>query len=362
MKQKYLLQIAIPVILIALLAVVPDVVPAHAQDEDERGIADCAGGFSAFLGSAVSFLDSARTWDEIFELNSCYRADLDGIHNQLRKVRAQLRSSYLRCDLANTERLIQSYYKIDAEQWFLRNAVDTRFGRVIDNFTTEQKSLNLAKEMQKSYEGKIDSQLMDSYMREFRAKYRSRFAAYESCRTFQSLNELSDKLEELQEALEPLTDALTTDSGESREEARQAARKKAGRTPTQAGPRDGPIISLDEAFNVNLKIARLKIEPERGMEELISDLKFTTGRTPPIGKTNVLIKNEQRRVSEELAQAEMIARYRVLYGDIADSGAAELFATLDELTEDLIPKSIPSMRAVQACTAKIGSRQCSQRQ
>ncbi|KKU80491.1 MAG: hypothetical protein UY05_C0006G0025 [Candidatus Peregrinibacteria bacterium GW2011_GWA2_47_7] len=328
------------------------------EDEKQRSLQRCVQGFQAFMSATVGFTDSIRTWDEIFELNSCYRADLDGIGNQLAKARRQIRAAYLRCEIDTVDRLIANYYKIDAELWFLRNAVDTQFGNIIENFLSDEKAFALQRQMQKEYSDVIEDSLLQDYFTEFRAKYRDRFEKYEQCPTFQTLAELKEKWDGIVEALQPLTNLGKEDEGARRERNRRENRTILGqKTPAQAGPRDGPIVSFDESLDLNLKIARLKVEPERNFEDLAQQFKDDTGSPLRQDQVQLEVRMETTRVSEELSMNETWTRYRVLYGDIADSGTSALVQSIDELIHT-IPATVPSMLEVKKCSKRLHERQC----
>ena len=345
---------------------------ADAANQIEEGLKSCARGFTTnFLATGAGFADIISSWEEIFEWNACYKGDLDGVGNQLRKVRKEVRSAYLTCNLENKDRIFENYWKLDAELWFLRYAIDTKNNILLQNFVTQKQKQKIYQEMVKKYGDVIDEKLMDQYVTEFHAKYTERFEEYKTCRTFQSLDELEEKWEEflatMGDFVKAIDDLTGTHALETPAEKRERKRREAldaDKEPQGPSLLEGPDASLDRGLDASISKFRLNVEAEKTLGELEQEWKDQFGPSAPKsgpGGIGTRIVNEKRRVEEELALGEMWIRYRTMYGQVADKSTEGIINSLKEFGR-IIPDTVPSMLKVQECSKKLKDRQCSSKQ
>ncbi|MBU1445768.1 hypothetical protein KKD70_00715 [Patescibacteria group bacterium] len=163
------------IILTVLFSVMFNIISANAQVKSGKE-ALCERDWSTFISATISYDGFVEYWKDIFyryNKNICYYMDIDNILKKLEKAREQIRNAFLTCASTRAQSLAKTYYKLEAELYFLRNFVDLGNSKLIkvadekvyqgfrDNFYinksyfTEEEVLNLFKEFKAKYGDRI---------------------------------------------------------------------------------------------------------------------------------------------------------------------------------------------------------------
>lgn len=365
-KTLSLILIFISLLLGFHIATAQDPILKLQQQDVEAGLKDteflaCFQGWRQFVSSVIGWQGFSDYWKELIEFNICYRTDLDLVRQQVDKARRMVRSTFLRCDLKNLGRFTKSYYKLEAELFFLHHMFDK-----IDRISNPTILRGLVKEMKDFFvleKGFLTEELLQEYVEEFAAKYRPRVIAYNRCRS-DYYEEFSAKIAELVQNFKDFGEVFQgeTDREKKRREERERLQKESGFDPNSENPRKGPILSIGEDFDLNLKIARLKVEPERSFADLKEEILGQPGTTNKsmglrLDQAPSFVDSEKQRVFEESSKAEMEARYELLYAQMSDGGVAEMKASIDKLIST-VQTSIPHMKLVEQCIDEVEEREC----
>lgn len=341
------------------------------QFEDSKFLG-CFDGWRQFVSATIGYQSFTGYWKELIEFNICYRTDLEAVRQQVDKARRQVRSTFLRCDTKNLDRLTKNYYKLEAELYFLQHMLQksetdkpNEQGPVLNRITDPAALRGLADEMKNFFvleKGFLTDQILQQYIDEFSIKYRPRVKFYNECRG-NYYEELGAKWDELVASFNDFSDSFKkeTDREKKRREAREEAQKKAGYDPTTSNPRNGPLFKMAEDLDLNMKLARLKVEPEKSFENLIQEIEKKPGTTGTTGlsmsKAPFAVETEKQRVLEESTLAELEARYEFLYAQMADSGIRDMKIKMDELIQTT-KQTIPFMKLAEQCLTKVEAKEC----
>lgn len=376
------------IILITIFAAFTAAIPGFAYDDrildlqreeaaaerQEAEFLGCYKGWLQFLTAGIGYENFRGYISEIFECNPCYRADMDMMRNQVDKIRRQIRSTFLRCDTKNLQAFTKQYYKLEAELFFLQSMLlgkgffkSCRSGPVLDRISDPDQLRSLVNDMKSTYPmnaGSVTEQELQQYVEEFVVKYKTRLNDYKQCRSdyYEELtakwNELVDNFKDFAEVFEG-----ESDREKARREKAEELRKRAGYEPSAGGARSGPVFGIGEDLDLNLKLARLKVSPEKTMDDFVETM--TKGPRIPGGGGGGLsareaghaVESEKARVFEEKSRAEMEAKFELLYAEMSDSAVLEITKIMDDLIL-IVKDTVPVMDEVEECVDETEAREC----
>lgn len=362
--------------------------PLASEQDKGRNLLECLKGWRQFLSAFIGYEGFLDYWRDIFILSwkwPMYFADINNVELQLNKSRYAVMSAFLRCDTNRLKSVTQAYYKLEAELYFLRHFVDVSGGFL--NFKTESRGnrnqfrdemLDYFTLRKASENPDQDKALFIGYFNEFEGKYRERANQYSSYGDDPIYSDISSKFDDLIKTFKDFgkeSAALAGDINAARKEAQEAGKRglnalahpinTLGALAEEAYKRFQicPATDLGECKTID---EVLKKGLEEGIEgaKLFGKLSLTLVGgilTAPVTITTITVEkvvdalsgsgikatpdevqqilSEVNEVSEAQAeQADMMARYELLYGQVAGDGVIELTNRMDILLEILGPE------------------------
>lgn len=363
--------------------------PGAKETDEGRSLLACAEGLMDFLvPPTANFFNDFEDYVRDFLLWPAHYADVAAIENQVNKARYQVISAYLSCDLERLPSIINTYYKLEAEHFFVRHFVDTDGGWL--KFLTEspgdrQQFLDQMTDslidrigLGRSQVEKDSSRaLLEGYFDEFESKYSERAKSYAGTGEDSVFQELKAKVEELVDTLSSIQ-ALGDELGSFGEEVGEAAVSAAASVKDvydhpvaalktlgektlstfQACPSAGhpeECITLGEALSAGWDATKAAGKVIVTIPGQIADAAETVYNAAaglfsgdkglngvPAPKKRVTYDNIQRDqeklrnlVAENEERAEMLSRYELLYGQVGGSGVSALMGKMDVLLATL---------------------------
>lgn len=286
--------------------------------------------------------------------NPCYYRDIRTIEERIRRAREQVRSSFLRCDLQNLDNLTEAYHRLEAELYFLRHAVikNDEGIFVVSRLNTEAEKRELAKEMKKFFvidRGLISDEQMLNYVNIFSAKYEGRAEDYNNCRS-EIYGDIEEKLITFWEQIKSLGSEFATAFTEG--------------TPSRRGnPPNAPNATEGSQTSRNALLDRLygivdfaEVEPETELSDLTEALD-PTENLPTFENVRFTLERASERFSTQTSRADLLKKYEVLYGNIADDAVSKILQKQDRLIE-ILKATSPAMEEATSCVENVEDREC----
>ncbi|MBP7058575.1 hypothetical protein KBB06_04525 [Candidatus Gracilibacteria bacterium] len=295
--------------------------------------------------------------------NYCWYQDIYGLIKRADKAREQVRTAFYNC--TSTDQLVNNYYRLEAEIYFLRNYVQkVQVGKEEKyQFVTnpDQKWLNFTDSMFKSATEKRD------YYNQLKGKFGGRLAAYDSCRN----DDMDSLVFRFKEDIEFLKDTV--------KQAGKSISQKAGRL---AGTATGLWNSIKSGeYFTNMLQARINGMPcpvlgtligseeqkKAAKEECkaaLDDIMAAIDRNSPawsmitnydVHTTAQNVKNQSKQI---LQDTDAMARYELQYYEGSDFMAKELVQRLNALY-NIIDATMPYEKKTINCVRAIENAQCS---
>lgn len=374
----------------------------------EQALIKCAKGFASFLyiGTRVSDIPAPKhirlRWPPYFRdllLMPAHFADVLNIEQQLNRARNAVMSAAFRCDTNAQTAAERSYFKLEAELYFVRYFVkplaswrgwikvqrQARVPSVLDNPQERTQFLNtLIKDFSAVIPGANEEQkkvLLTAYFEEFEARYGERPNAYGGADDV--WGELANKLDQFIDTLKSLKNlgselkGLAKDTGEAVAEGARAV-GDAGKKMQSLAKSPKSIISaaggvINSVFQVCPRrvakdckgiIDTAKDVVEEVMGVISSVKKFSEKKT--FDDIKVAIEMNEVQKSEDITKGEMLARYEMLYGQASGGGLVEIMEKMDELLMIVqngrgtqIQGSTRALVDTQKCVKMVRTRECS---
>lgn len=365
-----------------------------AERRTGRNVRNCLFSFGQFLlvGAGLDTIPShvQLKWPpflrDIFLLPAQY-ADVMNIERQANRARTSVMGAALRCDMNRLQSYVNAYYKLEAELYYVRYFVDAGGGwfswalpggapRILRVTTFEGQRAKFVEDMIANF---AQIRTMDSdqarltfsaYFNEFEEKYRERARTYAGLDDVWS--ELKNKLDELVETFRTFgnlgnefkelgkeTAALATEVGTS----------VAGRVTTffksPAKSIGEGILEIHNRFQVCPLSDNSECKPGyKALADTVSGIlgvgssvrNFSERRS--FEDLSVAIMQQEQTKTDDMARAEMLTRYEVLYGQVNGNGVLYVIDKMDELVNILSNPSIAGLNRVSQCAEMIRKREC----
>lgn len=155
--------------------------------------------FTTFLSATISYDGFTEYWKDIlgrYNTNICQYKDIESLLLRITKVRQSLRQAFYVC--AETQKLKDTYYKLEAELFFLRKYIDTDYGTFKE--TNEQELLKDFKDDFVINKGYFTNDQVIELFDTFKQKYTQRLTTYRNCKDA-SWQDLVDKWQEFKDSV-----------------------------------------------------------------------------------------------------------------------------------------------------------------
>lgn len=383
--------------------------PLASEQDEGRNLLECLKGWRQFLSAFIGYEGFVDYWRDIFILSwkwPMYFADINNVEMQLNKSRYAVMSAFLRCDTNRLKSVTQAYYRLEAELYFLRHFVDVSGGFL--NFKTESRGnrdefrdemLDFFALRKESSDPNQDKSLFMGYFDEFEGKYSGRAEQYAGYGDDPIYNDISSKFDDLIKTFKDFgkeSAALVGDVADTAVAAVEAGKKGVsalahpintlGALAMEAYKRfqicpSGDAADCKTLGEVVVNALREGIEGAKTFGKLSLTLVGGVVATP-VAITTITVEkivdalsgsgikatpdevqqilSEVNEVAEAQAeQADMMARYELLYGQVAGDGIVELTNRMDILLGILGPKgSQPPLEKIAKCADYVQNAVC----
>lgn len=386
---------------------------AAGEKDKGRSFLECLKGWRQFI-AATSPFDPGNFDEYIKEIfyvswrSPAHFADIVNIEEQVNRARYAVMAAFLRCDLNRLQSVTEAYYRLEAELYYVRHAVDTSGGYVQkrEDFANELADYLIV--LKAAAKPEEERAIYTGYFDLFASKYRERVKIYADSSNDPIFAELGAKWDELMETFKSFnslgseTVSLMGDVGEAVVEGVSAV------GDTLAAPFDNPGKALkDLASNID---ERFKICPSTGHpDECITFTEALITGGSIVGKTayevGVVIKDivvgsaktavgtgkavkdkvvelfssaaksgakitpqDVQKAADEVAavvgkenvdKADMLLRYELLYGQVGGEGVLALMDRMDKLLGILGKDgSLPILKTAGQCAKTTKDKVC----
>lgn len=311
-------------------------------------VVDCAKGFPKFMASMIDPDNFAVYWVDVFTKNMCLLTDIFEVDDEVDELQQAIRSSYYSCNLEDMTELETEYKKARMELYFLRNLIyldpktinSMELDEVVFDIETYV-DLVLIYDMYTMYveeKGWIDDVPFIEHYDYLKDKYVDQIPDYLSC-TDNAWQEVVDKVEELKEVFESLKPDPDKEKEPLIPEDFEMAKPSVKFTPSMSFESEF-VKSIAQFVGV---VAEVQTEFfKQGL---------TASGEPKEDEESVAIQESMNivdlfdyyvedagRYDTEVVKAELLAKYKLLYGqggaDIADALAAKIRQLYDGVDVD----------------------------
>lgn len=360
--------------------------PLSQETDKGRNPASCLAGLRQFFQAGIGFEDLTDYVRDFFLWPSHY-ADVANVQDQLNRTRYQVVSAFMRCDIQRLPTITESYYRLEAELYFLRHFVDTGSGfakiltespgakkkfedemvdyMILTKITSENEDLDRAR-----YRGYFDL---------FTARYAERAKTYASFGNDPVFEELSAKVDELVDTfksfsklgseIHDLTNEAIIEPATAIKNAAVAVWKEPGKS-LKAGVL-GIIKKFDACAETPDNRYCLTGEDNTGSSY---GLNIFGNDDPSNRKTfedvSIAIEKQAVKKTEDKDQAEVLAKYELLYGQVNGEGITAIIENMDKLlallregrpadqNNDQVFGSLSPLQRVAQCAEQVKGNVC----
>ncbi|MBI4994295.1 hypothetical protein HZC21_01465 [Candidatus Peregrinibacteria bacterium] len=348
--------------------------PMAGETDEGRNLLTCFEHWRDFLAAGIGFEDFSDYWRDFFLWPSHF-ADVMNVQNQLNKARYSVMAAFLRCDLDKLKSVTEAYYRLEAELYFVRHFVDTSGGFLRVLTESEGQRDRFAEEMLdymillKPAENKDKERaLYKGYFDLFAAKYAGRAKQYKSFEDDEIYAELYAKFLEFQSAINDF-EKLGSEMEELGKEAIIEPAKAIGKAATAFY--NNPLKALKEAGKsiLNRFDACVATKDNRRCatgKSRVGAPENVFGDTPGFTKTSEKktfdqvmsgIKQQEQKKTEDIDEAQMLARYEMLYGQASGDGMKALADKMQEMI-DILGKSSSPLNELENCADHVSGEVC----
>ncbi|MFC1747989.1 hypothetical protein ACFL2V_04210 [Pseudomonadota bacterium] len=294
--------------------------------------------FSTFISSTIGFFEFSEYWKDIlvrYNANICHYQDIYSLVQRLDRVRTQIRRAFYVC--ADTTRLKDTYYLLEAEIFFLRNFIETDNSQFI-----VKNDARLFKEFKKNFGKRFTRTQLESVYDRFKTKYTNKLETYRNCKDG-SWEALVNKWEEFKENAGGIGPALQRAKRQI-----ESHYEKMANTSMDLG-RD-----FIGGF-VDVKINGLPVE--EGLDQIMDEF----DRNMPGGYSfqQLQVASDYSKVTVDYAEQEAnyLINYFTLYHETSDDMTEKILARLNMLNR-IIESTYPYENQTIQCTTRIVDKQC----
>lgn len=297
--------------------------------------------WGSFISALISYDDFEEYWKDIFvrySANICHYTDIDGLLKRVTAVRKQIREAFYVC--ADTSKMKDTYYRLEAELFFLRKYINTDKGAfLVVGDAQVQKELKDYFVLNKGYFS--DAEITQLF-NEFKTKYTTRLETYRNC-TDATWENLVNKWNEFRENAGGFGPAIKQASTSiSKRWERMAS------TPMKGG----------QSFLGGFVDARINGLPaEEGLDLIVQELEKNTPGGYTFDKLQATQNYKAQIQAENVDIAAYISQYQAEYGETADDYTFQIMSMLNQL-DDIIKSTYPFENQTIQCVQRLNNKQC----
>lgn len=336
--------------------------PMATETDKGRSLLKCLAGYRQFVSAGIGYSDFTDYWRDfvIAVWSPMQFADIMNVQEQLNKSRYAVMAAFMRCDLDRLKSVTESYYRLDAELYFVRHFVDLS-GGVIRVKEREEFVNDLLKYMwiMKPAENKEEEELKyEGYFDLFAAKYAGRAKQYRSFAEDPVYQELVAKLEEFQNVAKDFK-KMGSEMGGLVNEAIVEPVGNIIKAPADAlwkliaGKFDACVETKDNRY------CALGESHTGAPEKIFGDtpIKNRSDRRT-YDEVITAIQRQDEQKTEDIDEAHMLARYEMLYGQVGGEGIKEVTKKMDDLINEILEASPTLLNRIEECAAHVNGEVC----
>lgn len=312
----------------------------------------CKGGtrdWIAFLSAVISYDDFVEYWRDIigmppafvnsrYSANYCLFLDVDNLLNQVKKAREQVRKAFYACD-PNADSFKKTYYKREAELFFLRKYINVSSGTIIP--VNEQKVYDQLSAYYVLDKGAFTKDEIKQLFDQFKSKYAARMQSYIECKD-PGWEDLMLKIRELRDNVK---------GGFGIKEAAETIKNSFNKVINTPLKRSGNFLGglLDGKIN--------GVSPLQAWGDIMQEVSRNAPNGYSFDQLNTATVTEQSRYDNAIAKATYLAQYEALY----KNSSADIFSSImDSLTglEGIITKSFNYINQTTQCAKGLLDKAC----
>ncbi len=305
----------------------------------------CRGGsdFSLFLHATLDYDNFVEYFRDFipfagrYSQKVCWYQDIESVRKRLNKVRDQIRQAYYFCQ--DTSKLRATYYRLEAELYYLRKFIFVERGKVI--VRPSQEILSDMTEKFAYSKGYFTAEQMNTLFQELQTKHEGKINEYTECKDA-DWDALVKKWEDFKTNLGGL--------GAAKDAARSIGQKwdRMANTPLNLG-RDFFGGFVDMRIN--------GLSTKEGLTQITDELK----KNLPGGFNFYQLQYEQsvaaERYDTQKEEQEYLGRYQAVYRESSDEFMQSTMLKLDLLNE-IVKSTYEFQNQTILCTKDIGEKQC----
>ena len=352
---------------------------ANAASE-EITIGECLEGdleFMTFLQTIIGWKgwdDSfVEYWKDIFGRNQCQSYDILLLDNQQDKIKQRIQDAFLTCERYKIPNLKKSYYRLDAEIYFVRRLTTASFLNVFNNSLVEPVTFGLSnqndtmanipqnnvklqdtKEVYKKMLPRYvqffeNEEAFKEFFENLEYKYRVRKFNYIDCPHTFGWQAVNDKVNEFIESWGGTKDGVDYFVKSTSDETERWDRSANANTYTSFGD------LLGNQYDININ----NLPPEEGWADFED---FMSERSSSVFDKDLNSMFDQLGSASasyqyQLERAKLVSKYESLYLLNTDAAIAEFLGGLDELNTILNDSTVYLDHTV-SCSNSIIYKQC----
>jgi len=297
--------------------------------------------WGTFISALISYDDFTEYWKDIFvryNANICQYTDIDSLMTRITAVRKQIREAFYVC--ADTKKMKDTYYKLEAELFFLRKYVNTDNGQflVVPDAQVQQ-DLKDYFVLNKGYFS--DQQITDLF-NQFKTKYSTRLETYKNCKdaTWQNLLDKWNEFRTNAGGFGPAIKQASTSINKRWE--------RMSNTPMKGG----------QSFLGGFVDARINGMPvKEGLDLIVQELNKNTPQGYTFDKLQATQDYKDQIAAENVDISNYIAQYQAQYAETADDYTFQIMSMLNQL-DGIIQTTYPYENQTVQCVSRLNNKQC----
>jgi len=298
----------------------------------------CARDYGIFLSSVIGFGDFIEYWKDIlvrYNANICQYNDIETLRQRIVKVRLQLVDAFGVC--ADTSKLKDTYYRLEAELSYLRKYINVGNGTF--NETPDADVLaDLRGYLGDNY---TDQEIMD-FFNGFKEKYTPKLDGYKNC-VDPGLDQLLKKWKEFTESMAGLGPSIAQAGADIEKHWTRMAN-----TP----------LNLNRDFIGDILDARVNgLPPAMGMQQITDAFKANSPQGYTFSQLQAATQLDTQTYDDAKLEQQYLAQYQTLYAETKDTYSGELISRLDLLNQIIVATYPYQIQTIQ-CVQSIKDKQC----
>lgn len=342
--------------------------PMTGQPSTGKTLLDCFSKWRDFLSALIGYESFTDYWRDFFLWPSHF-ADVMNVQMQLNKSRYAVMAAFMRCDLNNLKAVTNSYYRLEAELYYVRHVVDSESGFPRENFASEM--IDYLMLLKPRGDELQERALYEGYFDLFESKYRERVKTYSSFDEDPLFQQLGKKWDDFMNIGKDFKN-LGAEMKHLGEEIIGSDEKHGGKKPPAGNSQESPtgvfgkiIKAVGSKFDacVTTKDNRYCAFGESRVDAPENKFGDTPGvtnssRGQTFGEAMVGLEKQEQKKTEDVDEAQMRSRYEVLYGQVNGDGVKALMGKIDELISILGQESSEPLNMLKECANEVTDRTC----